>query len=254
VPAIEEEIDRLFGLALDEFTSARNDLVRRLKAEHEPEAAARIQALPKPAVAAWTVNQLVRVERDGVKALLEAGEALRIAQKHLLSGQDASEALRDATTREREAIRDLTKRAEAVLKESGRPATQTMLDRVAGTLRAAAVTDEGRRLLKAGRLTGELEAPGFDGLTGANVVSTPKARTQRARPTGTEERRRQQAEERRLKKEARARARELESAARAAEREAERAEAAAEKARDRAEKARTEADAAAELSGMRGRR
>ena len=43
-----------------------------------------------------------------------------------------------------------------VLTDTGLPIPQAVLERVAATLRAAAVDDEGRRLLEAGRLTAEL--------------------------------------------------------------------------------------------------
>ena len=86
---LDEELDALFGLPLDEFTSARNDLAKRLRAS-DAEAAEAVRALPKPTISAWTINRLSREDRDGVTALLEAGAALREARR-LLAGDDASE-------------------------------------------------------------------------------------------------------------------------------------------------------------------
>jgi len=180
VPGIEDETDRLFGLPLDEFTTARNGLARQLKRDGDAEGAAAVQALPKPTVAAWTVNQLARGDAAAVRTLLDAAEALRAAQNRLLGGEDASDALRQATIRERDGIRALTERAEAVLREAGRPAPQAMLERVASTLRAAAVDDQARRLLETGRLTTELDPAGFGGLAGgpaAGVPRKPRTRT-----------------------------------------------------------------------------
>jgi hypothetical protein len=239
----EPDIDRLFGLALDEFTGARNELARGLKSTGDADAAAAVQALPKPSVAAWTINQLARVDGKGVKALLAAGEALRTAQGRLLAGEDAAAELRDASTQEREAVTELTRRAEAVLRESGRTATQTTLDRIAATLRAAALTDDGRRLLEAGRLTGELEPPGFDELAGAGRPIRRRT-TQRA----TADRRRRHEQDQQRKRELREQARLLEREAREAEHEADRAEAVAREARRRAEQARAQANTAAELA------
>jgi hypothetical protein len=244
VPGIEDEIDRLFGLPLNEFTRARNDLARQLKQDADADGAAAVRALEKPTVAAWTVNQLARHHAADVRTLLGAGEALRKAQDTLLAGGNATDSLRGATAEERDAIRTLTERAEAVLREAGRPVPQATLERVAATLRAAAVDDEGRRLLEAGRLTAELDPAGFGGLAG--VTATPGRRRPRSKSPepAAADRRREREEEQRRRKELRQEARELERAARAAEREADRAEAAAGQARRRAEQARTEADAA----------
>jgi hypothetical protein len=242
---IDGELDRLFSLPLGDFTGARNDLVKRLRAEQATEEAAEIRALPKPTVAAWTVNRLSRVDRDGVRALLEAGEDLRGAQQDLLRGKDAGDALRDATAQERRAVEHLTRRARAVLTESGRPATAAVLDRVGATLRAAAVTDEGRALLETGRFTTELDPPGFDAF---GTAGAPAAGRREKRPRGGDElaeRRRQREERQRRRRELQAVARAAERSAREAEREADRAEAAAAKARSVAEQARADADAAA---------
>ena len=241
---VDRELDRLFGLPLGDFTTARNGLVKRLTAEKATEEAQAIAALRKPSVPAWTINQLTRVDRAGVRALLEAAEDLRAAQRHLLGGEEAGDAFREATLAERRAVEHLTEGAQKVLAADGRPATPAVLDRVAATLRAAAVTDEGRMLLETGRFTAELEPPGFE------AFGTPVARPAPPRKpaqTGDElaERRRQREERQRLRRELQARARAAERFARDAERDAERADAAAAKARRVAEKARADAEAAA---------
>ena len=242
--ADDRELDRLYALPLDEFTSARNDLAKRLKAEKETEAADTIRALPKPTVPAWTINQLSRVDRDGIRALLEAGEALRAAQQRLLGGDDAGDALREATAHERQAVEHLTEQARAVLTDADRPATPAVLDRIGTTLRAAAVTDEGRRLLETGRMASELEPAGFDAFASTEVRARPRPKAARGRAEPDERRRRQQ-EDRQRRTELREKARAAERAAREAEREAEQAERAAVDARRVADRARAEADTAA---------
>jgi hypothetical protein len=244
VPGMEDGIDRLFELPLDEFTSARNELARQLKKDGKADEAAAVQALAKPTVAAWTVNQLARSDADGLRELLDAGEALRSAQARLLAGEDASDALRQATAQERDAVRMLVQRAGAALQAAGRPAPQAMLERVAATLRAAAVDDEGRRLLETGRLTAELDPAGFGG-PAAVPAATTRRRSRPQKPPAADKRR-ERKEEQRRRQALRQRARELEREARAAEREADRAAAAAERARGRAEQARARADAAAQ--------
>ena len=245
---VDEELDALFGLPLDEFTSARNDLAKRLRAS-DAEAAETVRTLPKPTISAWTINRLSREDRDGVTALLEAGAALREAQGRLLAGDDASEPLRDAAARERNAVAGLTERAKAVLGEAGRAATQGTLDRIAATLRAAAVSDEGRKLVESGRLTTDLESSGFD-LLAASEVPGPR---RQARKSSESDRRRQD-EQRRRKKDLEEQLRVAERAAREAKRESDRADQAAAEARRIAAGARAAADAlAAELESLRGR-
>ena len=112
----DKELDRLFALPLDEFTAARNDVVKRLKEAGEDEAAERVAALAKPSVPVWTINQLARQDKPAMRGLLDAATKLRKAQERALAGGD-SDALRAAQAQEREALRDLTLRAEAILEE-----------------------------------------------------------------------------------------------------------------------------------------
>ena len=151
--AFSEEIDALYGLPLDAFTAARNDLARRLRGDGRKDEAAEIAALRKPSLPAWTVNQLVREHRKEIEALLEAAAAIR---------GGAAEA--DAGFRE--ALDDLLRAARALLDASGRKAPDALLRDVATTLRACAAVapDE----LVAGRLTEAREASGFaDALAGS---------------------------------------------------------------------------------------
>jgi hypothetical protein len=246
-----EEIDRLFALPLDEFTSARNELARRLKQEGDAEASEAVRGLAKPTVAVWAVNQLARREPEAVRALLNVAARLRSAQERALGGERAADALRAAQSEEREVIRDLTRRAEKLLREEGRPASGQTLERVSSTLRAAAVADPGREALREGRLSGDVEVSGFDAFAGLEVPKGGGRRAARASGDDLTERRRQKREAERRRKELEKRVRTLSARADAAEREAERARKAANEAEAVAEERRHEADeAAAELSEL----
>jgi hypothetical protein len=105
VRGLQREIEHLFGLSLDEFTSARNELARRLKKDGDSGAADEIRALGKPSVSAWTINQLSRREPAAVRDLLSAGDAVREAQKRLLREAGKPDSLRNALAKERKAIR-----------------------------------------------------------------------------------------------------------------------------------------------------
>lgn len=155
---LEDELDRLYGLPLNDFTAARDEIAKRLRGEGERELADEVKALRKPTAAVWVVNKLAREREIDVKRLLNAGEALGKAQA---SAKGFAEARRD----EQEALGRLASAA----RESG--VGPQAADRAIQTLRAASLTEEGRDLLKRGRLTEELEPPGFEALVG---MPTPR--------------------------------------------------------------------------------
>ncbi|MDQ3856956.1 MAG: hypothetical protein M3327_00675, partial [Actinomycetota bacterium] len=157
---LDEEIDGLYALPLDEFVAARNELARTVRAEGDRAGADRVKALRKPTVSTWAANQVARRDRDGMRALLQAGERLREAHADLVAGGSPRE-LRSATEAEREAVAKLVAGAREILADAGQTATEATLERVAKTLHAAALDDEARELLERGRLERDLDATGF---------------------------------------------------------------------------------------------
>jgi hypothetical protein len=246
-----EEIDDLFALPLDEFTAARNELAKRLKREGDAETAEAVRALPKPSVAAWTVNQLARRDPEAVRSLLNVAARLRSAQERSLKGERVGDELRAAQAEERDVLRKLTRGAEAVLQSADRPASGTTLERVSSLLRAAAVAEPGRTSLREGRLSGDVELSGFDAFAG---VELPKrGRGSAGGGDDLAERRRLKREAEQRRKQLEKRVRELQAKAEAAEREAERARKSADDADATAAELRREAEAAAaELAGLDG--
>src|SRR5438034_1904581 len=111
------EIDELFALPLDEFTAARNALAKRLTQDGDAETAEAVRALAKPTVAAWAVNQLARRDPEAVRSLLNVAARVRSAQERSLQGERAADELRAAQAEERDVIRQLTRGAEAVLRD-----------------------------------------------------------------------------------------------------------------------------------------
>ena len=109
LPVMVDEADDLYGLPDDEFTSARDALAKRLRGEKRREEADAVKALRRPSVAAAAINRAVR--EHGADDLLAAGEALREAHEALLSGNGDATAVREATTSEREAVRDFARLA-----------------------------------------------------------------------------------------------------------------------------------------------
>jgi hypothetical protein len=161
VPAnVEKAIDDLYGKPLDKFTPARDALVRELRKAGDKAAADEVKRLRKPTVSAWAINQLARKERMRIRSLLVAGEKLRKAHAELLGGGRPAE-VRQASDAERKAIDHLVSSAATILSQAGHSASESALERVATTLRAAAVDEDGRAALERGRLTRDLDPTGF---------------------------------------------------------------------------------------------
>src|SRR5438270_3469254 len=198
-----DAIDRLYGLPLDEFTRERDELARRVREEGDAERAAEIKRLRKPSVPAWVVNRLARQRELDMQRLLRAGEQLAGAQVEAIRAQKG-DAFVEARRDEQRALEALATGAKEILAEAGRGAAA--LDRVLATLRAGSLTEEGRALLKSGRLREELEPPGLEALAGLDIP------TPRPGPEGKEASRRVRDLQRELGK--------LEARAEAAERRA----------------------------------
>ncbi|MGH3992413.1 MAG: hypothetical protein ACRDSN_08105, partial [Pseudonocardiaceae bacterium] len=175
---LDSEIDRLYGVPLDEFVRDRDELAKRLRREGEREAAERIKGLRKPSAGAWALNQAVRRRRKETDALLAAGERLREAHEALLSGGDTA-ALREAMQEERSLTGVLADCAEAIASETGKSGP-ALRERVRSTLHAASVDDEAREELATGRFLREREAVGLGPFGGAVEAAPAGGRTKRA--------------------------------------------------------------------------
>jgi hypothetical protein len=235
---LDEAIDELYGADLDAFTAERTRLARELRGSGSRDEALELQQLRKPTVAAWAMNQLARRNRRDVDLLLDAGHRLREAQAAALRGNE-HETFERARGSEREALRRLKREAERLLREERGGASAAVLSQIDETLRAAAVSEEGRERLARGRFTAPLVPEGFEALAGL-VPDVPLPRRV-ARPSAADAKRRL--------REAQKRVRELEAAAREAEQRAEDLREQAEAAEQEAEAARERADAARDELG-----
>ena len=182
----DEEIDGLYGLPLDEFTRARDDLARRVRQDGDGERAAEIKQLRKPSVPAWVVNQLARQRELDMQRLVKAGEQLAGAQAEAIRAQKG-DAFLDARRAEQHALQALAAGAREILSGAGRG--EAALDRVLATLRAGSLTEDGRALLRSGRLTEELEPPGFEALAGLGIPPATAGEPKKRGPTAEERRR-----------------------------------------------------------------
>ena len=256
---LDSEIDRLYGVPLDEFVHDRDELAKRLRREGEREAAERIKKLRKPSAGAWALNQAVRRRRKETDALLAAGERLREAHESLLSGGDPA-ALRDAMQEESGLASALADCAEAIASETGKSGA-ALRERVRSTLHAAAVDEEAREELATGRFVREREAVGLGPFGAAAAAAAPpgparSGNARRRRAGGAAGPRRTTARPHRGRSAARAKERSAAEREKAAERERRErlaeAERSAEEARAELEEAEAaHADAAGELQAAR---
>jgi hypothetical protein len=158
--------DDLYGLALEEFVAARDALAKRLRAGGERAAADAVKRLPKPSAAAWAVNQAVRSQPRAARQLWTAGDELAATQERLLAGDADRDALRAATTAERQALAPLLDAARGLLTGSGAGVSETAMARVEESLHAAALDPGVRPDVAAGRLAKELRHVGMGTVAG----------------------------------------------------------------------------------------
>jgi hypothetical protein len=240
VPDLEQELDRLYGLPLSEFTAGRNDLARRLRAAGQSEAAAEVAGLAKPSVSAWAVNQLARRRRHEVEDLARLGGELVEAQLAAASGDDGDRFEQARADHGRAASALASEAADLLAETGGRAPSDAVRRRVSDTLRALSLDPERHDELVQGHVAADAEPTGFALAARLGVPSAPGRRGRRVQP-----KRARAAELRAELGEARAAARDARRRASEADRDARRAEQEADRAAKRAATAASEADEAA---------
>jgi hypothetical protein len=154
------EIDALFQVSLADFTAARNALAKQLKSDGRTLDAERVKALVKPSAPAWAVNQLYWQDPKSIDRVLTLGERIRKAQTGQLKNAD----LRALLEEKKQMTTALLAKASAILEESGNAASADSTRRVSATLESLAAWGAMEGVPRAGRLTADLEPPGFDTL------------------------------------------------------------------------------------------
>lgn len=179
---------------LDQFVSARTQAVRAFRALGEAEIAARINALRKPSLVLWALNQAGAVAPDDLDALRDEGKTLRTVQARVLGGdRGASAALHRAMQEQRQRLDVLTRRLGMVLGANGHAAPDATMRRISNGLRAASIGDDATwRALRDGRLLIEPDAASFPMM---DVPLAPAAREDLAEREATEHRKRRESAE-----------------------------------------------------------
>jgi hypothetical protein len=166
----DDPIDALFKLPLTEFIGTRKKLAAQLKKDGKADEAERVKALAKPPISAWTVNQLYWTHREEFDELLATGQRFRKAQT---SGKMAN--MREALDGRREELSQLSDLATEILRDAGHNPSLDALRRITTTLEALSSYESLSDALTLGRLTQDVDPPGFDSF-GSFVPSAPKAK------------------------------------------------------------------------------
>lgn len=169
---VDDDVDALFRLPVSEFTGARNALAARLKKSGRGDDATRVKALTKPSISAWAVNQLYWNHREAFDRLIASGERFHKSQTSRSAGKAAD--MREALDERREALTQLTDLATSLLQDAGHNPSLDTVRRITATLEgisAYASRSDGPR---AGRLTQDVDPPGFEsfGSVTPNIATT----------------------------------------------------------------------------------
>lgn len=166
---LEDVAAELYGLPLDEFTAARDERAKELRADGERTAATAVRALRRPSTAAWAVNQLVRARREEVEQVLDLGAALREAQAAL-----AGDELRALRKQQQQLVAAVVRQTRAVARERGQRLSDTVQREVEATLKAAMADVDAAAAVRSGLLLRSLENTGFTSVDLDGAVALPE--------------------------------------------------------------------------------
>lgn len=160
MPKLDDDIDALFKLPLTEFVGARKALAARLKQNGLVSEAEGVKALGKPSISAWTVNQLYWRHREAFDELIATGQRFRKAQ---VAGKMLN--MREALDARRDALAQMSDLATETLRDAGHNPSPDTLRRIGTTLEALSVATSLSDRTTPGRLTEDIDPPGFDSLS-----------------------------------------------------------------------------------------
>jgi hypothetical protein len=170
---MEEELQRaaqaLYALPFDDFIAARTAAAKDAAASSKPLAQA-IRTLPKPSVAAWTVNMLAHHRPDAIQQIRILGQTMQEAQASL----DAA-ALRELAKERRKLLGTAVGEARLAAEKQGRKISGPVAIEVEETLRAATADLAAAAAVESGLLLRGLSADGVDQVDVTEAVAVPSA-------------------------------------------------------------------------------
>ena len=179
--SLEKELDALFKLPLAEFIAGRKALAAQLKQSGRRDDAEYVMALVKPTVSAWAVNQLYWQHREAFDKLIETGERFRQAQTSGRAGRIAD--MREALDARRKSLSHLSDLATALLSGAGSSPTPEMIHRISTTLEGMSAYATLPDAQRPGRLTRDVDPPGFESFASLMPAAGMKMKEEPARVT-----------------------------------------------------------------------
>ncbi|WP_210508411.1 hypothetical protein [Naasia sp. SYSU D00057] len=177
---LQELADELYGLTPSDFTAQRNARAKEVRAAGDRDLAALVAKLPKPSVAAWGANLLVRERADQIGDVLSLGALLREAQEDL-----DPEALRTLTRQRRQLVAALGREAARLASGRGQQLSSAAVEELEQTLQAAMTDPAAADALRTGRLVRSLTGTGVEAVDLTDAVAAPDggpAPTRKAEP------------------------------------------------------------------------
>jgi hypothetical protein len=183
-PDLQAAIDELYGTALESFVAERKRLSKQLRTAGDREGAQELAKLPKPSLAAWSLNHVARHRADMLGEWLDSMDELRETATNARAAGGA--AIRAASQAHRTITEKLLREVRDLARPNGRPPTEPTIDRVRDLLRAAAADPELTELLRRGRLVEREAQPDFSALlpddAGEPSASAPARKPRRTKP------------------------------------------------------------------------
>lgn len=173
-PSVDEVADKLYADEPSSFIAARNDAVAEAKTAGDAALAAEIAKLRKPTVGAWLVNLLALQKPQLINDLLDLGQAMREAQRHL-----KGEELRQFANQRRKVIASLVAQAQALAgTTAGSTVGKLPLTEVEATLTAALSDADLAAQVRAGRVIKTVSYAGFGEMPTPDAEAQPPQRSQ----------------------------------------------------------------------------
>jgi len=170
---LNQATDELLAAPWESFVETRTRLAGELAGAGKRDDSRALKKIRRPTAAAWATNQVVRKARDAVDGYLAASDDLRSRQAATLAGGGDRAAYQAAADSFRQATASLTQAVRKVLQQGGREPDRGQVEAVVANVRAAALADQRRPELLAGRLLADLSAGDGDleGVFGASLAA-----------------------------------------------------------------------------------
>ncbi|HET7415516.1 MAG TPA: hypothetical protein VFI97_07455 [Arthrobacter sp.] len=169
----------LYALLPGDFIASRNAKAKEANQSGDKDLGKQIRALPKPSMAAWLVNMLVRDRSEEIDGVLELGVALRQAQEDLDQKQ-----LRELGRQRHELLSALVEQARSLADELDQKVSEAVADDVEQTLHAAMADGDAAAAVATGMLTRALSSTGWEPVDLDGSVAVPEVAEQ-VSPAGT---------------------------------------------------------------------